>query len=256
MGETGIPVRPELLGDEETPDEQRVAVAYCHYGSVAADFSSALMGLFNYDVHHGRHWDCMIQAKGAYIAMERNDLVTAFLRDRSAHWMLQLDNDVIFPEDTIERMLDLADPDVAPIVAALYLGPLQPYPGNREAIEYLPLWTHANEEGERYPVMSVDFSQDLMPIQTCGMGCTLIHRSVFERMEEAYGDDPWHWYAHDVIEGNRCGEDISFCCRARALGVPIWGAPNIRCGHIKSHVLHPLSYHDQRPTQIVTPASV
>lgn len=252
---------PETEGlISETSDEQLVTVAYCHYGTVASDFAISLLSMFQYDQQHGRHWDAVCQSKSPYIPMARNEVVETFLTQRFAHWLLFLDNDMIFPADTIDTLLALADPEKVPILGGLYLTPLQPDSKNKQHLEYLPTWTHAGDGGgERAVVMSVNFDEPLMQLHTCGMGCTLIHRSVLEVMQEAYSHDPWKWFDHDRVqvgdrEPERLGEDLTFCTRARDLGFTVWGTPSVRCGHIKTHVLHPLSYkHDRQPQTRIFP---
>lgn len=242
----------------DTPDEKLVTVGYCHYGSVAADFALALISMYQYDQQHGKHWDAICQSKGPYIPLCRNEIVETFLKQRFAHWLLFLDNDVVFPADTFEALLALADPVEHPIVGGLYLTPLNTDPNDPRIMEYLPTWTY-DAGWERAPVRSVNFDEPLMELHTCGMGCTLIHRSVLEKMRDAYPDDPWKWYSHDLLaidggEFQRCGEDVTFCTRARNLGFTVWGAPNVRCGHIKSHLLHPLSYRaDRSPNTRIFP---
>jgi hypothetical protein len=73
-------------------------------------------------------------------------------------------------------------------------------------------------------------------------------------MYEAHQDDPWKWFNHDLVQirdrdPERLGEDITFCVRARELGFKIYGTPNVCCGHVKSHLLHPLSYSKDRTSQ-------
>ena len=235
--------------DDDRPADQRVVVAYCHYGSVADDFAHCLMEMRDYDRRGqiiGRHWDCLLKSKSAYIVHARNEVVETFLRDTTADWLLFLDNDMVFPRDTLETMLSLADPELVPILAGLYLGPLQPFPDEPERTEYLPLWTYGYGGHERLQVFSVNFDVPMTAIHTCGMGCTILHRSVFERVGEAYAHDQWCWFGHDLIRGTRLGEDYTLCERARGLGIPLFGTAQIVCGHIKTHLLHPISYARER----------
>jgi hypothetical protein len=234
----------------DTPDEELVTIGYCHYGTVSDDFCESLLFMRDYDREHGQHWDQIVKAKGPYIPLSRNDIVNAFLEQRFAHWLLFLDNDMIFPVNTMEALLALADPVEVPILCAIYLTPLFPDPDNKERLEFLPAWAYDGGR-ERSPVLAVDFDQPLMELHGCGMGCTLIHRSVFETMREAYPDDPWKWFNHDLVhvEGRdpeRLGEDFTFCVRARELGFKVWGTPDVRCGHIKTQLLYPLSYREER----------
>lgn len=254
---------PEIKDlDSPTPDENLVTIGYCHYGSVSADFCLSLLSMYQYDSTRGKHWDAVCQTKGPYIPMSRNEIVDTFLNQRFAHWLLFLDNDVVFPADAMEELLSLADPEEHQILAGLYLTPLNRDPDNPKFMEYLPAWTH-DGGWERAPVLSVNFDEPLMELHSCGMGCTLIHRSVLEAMRDACPDDPWKWFDHDLLPAGkdgkgfaRCGEDISFCVRARKLGFKIWGTPNVRCGHVKSHLLHPLSYKkDRSPNTRIFPTA-
>ena len=234
----------------ETPDRLLVTVGYCHYGTVTDDFSDCMLRMYQYDSTHGKHWDAIAKSKTPYIPMGRNQIVESFLEKRFGHWLLFLDNDVVFPADTMERLLALADPDEVPILGGLYLTPLQPDPDDLTRMEHLPTWTYDGGQ-ERTPVLSVDFSEPLMELHSCGMGCTLIHRRVLETMRDAYRDDPWKWFNHDLVqvgdrEPERLGEDLAFCVRARNLGFKVHGTPDVRCGHIKTQLLHPLSYVEGR----------
>jgi len=253
---------PETRDYTGTPDDQLVVVAYCHYGTILDAFADCVLALYQYDREHGRHWDVLIKNKGPYIAMSRNEIVDGFLKNTFAHWLLFLDNDVTFPMTVFEDLLALADPKEVPILAGLYLTPLNVNPDDPSVTEYLPAWTYDGGY-ERAPVRSVDFREPLMELHSCGMGCTLIHRSVLEAMRDAHEpqDDGWKWFNHDLLpagkngqEVGRCGEDITFCVRARKLGFKIHGTPNVRCGHIKSHHLHPLSYFQARSPTIESSA--
>jgi hypothetical protein len=244
--------------EHETPDDQLVTIGYCHYGTVRDEFCGSLLSMYQHDAQTGKHWDCVIKTSGPYIAMARNEIVESFLRDRFAHWLLFLDNDVIFPRNTIQELLSLADPEECPILGGLYLTPLNRDPEHPKMVEFLPTWTH-DGGWERAIVTSVDFREPLMELHSCGMGCTLIHRNVLETMREKHEPitDPWKWFGHDLLAAGhngtglaRCGEDITFSVRARQLGFKIYGTPNVRCGHVKTRVLHPLSYREDRGTQL------
>ena len=72
---------------------------------------------------------------------------------------------------------------------------------------------------------------------SCGMGCTLIHRNVFEKLQQILSDDPWPWFGHDIIQtvrgAERAGEDVTFCKRAREAGFKIVGHCGVTVEHYK-----------------------
>jgi hypothetical protein len=62
-----------------------------------------------------------------------------------------------------------------------------------------------------------------------GMGCTLIPMSVFEAFER-----PWFDYTQNEHGVWTVTEDVSFCQKAAAVGVPISVDPTVKCGHVGS----------------------
>jgi hypothetical protein len=244
--------------ESPTPVESLVTVGYIHYGTVAADFHENLVNLILYERDRGRHLDSTTNARGAYIGQLRNEVVKTFLAKRKAHWLLFLDNDMTFAPDTITGLLHLIDEadEGIKILSALYLTPLQRYQISDNQPEMLPAWGARRGEQDFTLVDTVDFAQTFMELQWCGMGCTLIHRDVLEAVGEAYqGIDEWPWFAYDQIvingQAKRCGEDVTFCYRAAQLGFKIYGTPKITCGHIKHHIIHPISYAMERQNPMV-----
>ena len=165
--------------------------------------------------------------KHLYVAENRNNMVAEFLRESNADWLWVLDTDIEFAPDTCARLLAVADPVEAPIVAAAYW---QNYDEDGRALT----WHAATPEGLRL-FRSLPQLDGPIEIGSCGMGCTLIHRSVFERLSEAHRDDPWRWFGHDIIPGleERAGEDVTFCMRARDAGFRIVGHCGVTVEHFK-----------------------
>jgi hypothetical protein len=86
-----------------------------------------------------------------------------------ADWIFWVDDDTVIPGDALSRLLKLDKP----AVAGLYFNPNPPmnpiaYIRNREGIGY-----HAFYD---YPFGA------LVQVDSVGMGCTLVHRSVFEKI--------------------------------------------------------------------------
>lgn len=82
---------------------------------------------------------------------------------------------------------------------------------------------------------------DLIRLHWGPAGFMRIRASVFEKMREAWPDE---WYmdsatgekVYDYFQGGRHGhafssEDVAFCDKARAIGVPLWGMQGIELTH-------------------------
>lgn len=172
-------------------------------------------------------------ASCGYIPASRESLVRTFLDKTESNWLLMLDWDITFTPDDVYALLDTAASD-APnkIVSGNYVT----YMGDDQLLR--PCWFEDRDGLEHSPVAGYTPGQ-LHPLTTCGMGFTIMHRDALVAIEKDNTGDPWPWYGHDVIGGNHVGEDLTFCRRARAVGVTIWGHAGVELGHTKAKTFHP-----------------
>lgn len=150
----------------------------------------------------------------------RNEVAKRFMRLNS-EWLLTLDTDMVFSVENFDALLASADPDFAPIVSGIYFVDERP-----------PRAAAANTVDDSIKSIS-DWEDDkLIPVEWCGAGFMLIHRSVFEKL----GDEP---YRQDIVapSGALVGEDYSFCERARQAGFTIQVNPSVFVGHVKPRIL-------------------
>lgn len=232
----------------------KVTIAYPHNGSVRqewhhsdlmawiTDMRNAFMGVaeelakrYGADakeifalIESRRNIIAEVYQPGLYIAGNRNANVKQFLAT-PAEWCWMLDTDHIYDEFTLYRLLEIADAVERPIVSALYFGFLNG--------QVSPMWFNRLESGEYSSVTDIGPDQP-QKIDCAGMGCVLIHRSVFEKMEEANFDTVWNWFGHDLTEAHgwpeRMGEDMTFFDRCFQLGIPVYGDARIAIGHMKT----------------------
>lgn len=161
----------------------------------------------------------------------RDSAVALALAEGFTH-LLFLDADMVWPTDTLERMLAH---HAAGIVGGLYVMRHPPY---------APV---ALRNGFRAPGSQVDQFEhatldttDLIPCDVLGMGCTLIPLSVFAQI----GPRPWFEYRDDDAGWPVVTEDVPFCLKAKAAGVPIFLDPTISCGHV-THQITDRRWHDR-----------
>ena len=79
----------------------------------------------------------------------------------------------------------------------------------------------------------------LTQVGATGSACVVIHRTVFERMRDELPDQQ----PYDRIRANDGGymsEDVSFCVRAGALGIPVWVDQGVHTNHLKHLHVGPL----------------
>lgn len=195
-----------------------IAAAYVHGGNVRHEFMVALQDL----VLRERRIAAVVQAQGPYIPQNRNLVCERFLQlPVRCEWLWFFDVDIQFGPDVLDHLLDAADPVDRPIVGALYLNQVTGKPIGT----WWPTWSDKDGRIEKV-VMG-----EVYDLATIGMGCTLIHRSVLEKLAQVHEDDPWHWFGHDIVSRKgvpeRVGEDETFCNRALNAGFPVHGVATL-----------------------------
>jgi hypothetical protein len=246
---------PGDTGDTQPPGDA-VTVAYVHSNSVSYSWHHSMVEMVGYDMtRQGRI------IRGGYIAMRcgaaglveaRNKTVTEFLASRDADWLLWTDTDMGFPADACERLLEAASPDERPIVGALCFSQRETETDHMggwrcTAVPTIFDWARL-ETGREGFLVRWDYPHDT--VTRCagtGSACILVHRSVFTRIKERYGPS-WYEMAANPTTGQLIGEDLSFCARAGALGIPVHVDTGVAASHMKNVWLAEDDYWAERIT--------
>lgn len=233
---------------------EKVVIGYLHPGTVHAAFMESVLDLLVYDVAFHRRivnggGRLAVQA-GSNLSAPRNSLVRRFLEYGKADWMWMVDTDMTFQPDTVERLLEFADPETAPIVGGLCFGfddkgDIQP-----------TLFGLLGDEEQPQVIRYHEWPPDSMfQVAATGGACLLIHKSVFEKIRDiripSRGgrpgfNDAFPWFQEVEHDGTPVSEDITFCWRAGLAGIPLFVNTGVRLGHIKDRELTMDAYLAQR----------
>lgn len=228
----------------------KVVVAYLHPGQVEADFHTSLIDLWMWDLTHeqriiigGGH---LAMRSGANISGARNKVVRNFLDEHTAEWLLWIDSDMVFPPDSLDRLVAAADSDERPIVGGLCFG-LWLGSGTPEIFPTIYWWDDDNDDpgvvrANNYPDNTV------FPVGGTGSAFILIHRRVLEAMRERY-PEPFPWYQEAVLTGRPVAEDMTFCLRAVTAGFPIAVHTGVKVGHVKPQIIDEAAFQAQQAAQ-------
>lgn len=225
-------------------DQGKVVLSYCSGRSWDAPFGESLIDLIFYDEVTGRRLrnggGILGYGSGVNVAAARNSIVAKYLAQSTADWLWMLDTDMIFQPDTLEKLLEHADPDRAPIVGGLCFGidngrmfpTLYDLTGTEDDIQFV-----------RYDQWKPDA---MMQVFATGAACLLVHRSVFEAIRDyEHPDRPgsrgfgraFPWFQEVDFNGRVMGEDITFCLRAGKTGAPVHVNTAVHIGHVKQTAL-------------------
>lgn len=184
-------------------------------------------------------------ATSCRVDLNRNKCIQAFLQSE-AEYLLFLDDDMLFPPDVGIRLAK-REKDV---VCGLYF--------QRDEDKPTPHWyrysgykVHKDwgNKGHMYRPMTAEVARltrnirpsdaaiavddaALLEMDAGGAGCTMIHRSVLEKMKP-----PW-FRSQGATNG-----DLMFFYKARKAGFKVWGDTGVICGHLALRPVGLATFH-------------
>jgi hypothetical protein len=140
------------------------------------------------------------------------------------------DTDMSFPAGTIDRLIAAGKPVVGGLCWSLAGG------------EKLPtIYELAEADGEqpfafrRYSAWPED---TVMRVSATGAACLLIHRDALVTVEKTSRDRAAPWFRETAVGPMALmGEDMTFCLRCAAAGIPVHVHTGVKTGHMKAQML-------------------
>lgn len=225
----------------------RVVLGVVHPHEVgAAFFQTSLMTLLRDQAVSRRVADVILENSSANISNARNRIVRQFLDKGVGEWLWFVDADMSLDADTLDRLLRAAHEKSHPIVGALCFG-------IHEHRLFPTLYEMRNDaDGRPQTVRYNTFPPSgLMQVHATGAACLLVHRSVLVAIDEAtdrrdpFTNPVYRWFQETALGDYPCGEDVTFCLRAGALGFPVHVDCSTPIGHQKACILTRDWYFDQ-----------
>ncbi|CAB4173539.1 Glyco_tranf_GTA_type domain containing protein [uncultured Caudovirales phage] len=238
------PQRPTTT--KTSPGSATVCIAFIHPGTTSAYFTaSLLMSVLSDRATARRIVGLKNEWSSANISASRNSLTAQFLDDTDADWLWWIDADMGWEPTALERLLTVADPIKAPIVGGLCFGALhdQLFP---------TIYQLAEVDGGLTTVRVHDYPRDAM-VQCAATGAAflLIHRDALTAIRAQGFNATFPWFQETEMGGKPVGEDITFCLRAKQLGIPVWVHTGVKVGHHKSTLLTEERFIAQRESEPV-----
>lgn len=252
---TGRCACPEQAAGRHVGGCLAVAAGSAVVGFLDAGHWSACFGLSYRDMHlfdafgqqriarSGRGEIRALTGSGG-IPQNRNKVVRGFLNDTRGEWLLFIDTDMGFERDTLERLIAAADPSTRPVVGGLCFAGARARTGNgatplyAERFKIIPTVyeyvEQADEIGFR-PILDYPRGQ-VMEVAGTGAACLLMHRSALETVRAQLGE-VWFDPAQHPSALNGAprwfSEDLSFCVRLAACGIPVYVDTSVKTTHEK-----------------------
>jgi hypothetical protein len=234
-------------------DSPRVVVGYLDPGEWSAVFGLSYRDLLLYDI--SREDPRILRPSGAElrtltgsggIPAGRNKVAHQFLHETDGDWLFWVDSDMGFAPDTVDRLLEVADSQTK-VIGALCFQQKRCGSGDFQAVRYsihptLLRWAEVEETGEKGFLPWDDYKRDsIQEVAGTGSACILVHRNVFEDIEEKYGPGSWYEPINMPEAGGNgtsrvFSEDLSFCIRAAACGHKVYVDTSVKTTHHKGGI--------------------
>lgn len=165
------------------------------------------------------------------VSVARNLCVKEFL-NQGFDYLFFVDSDTVPPPDAIKKLLAADKPIISGVTCNLKLcedGLLRPAP---------MVMRYVNPEDPEEGLIPIAKREGIEEVDGFGMSCCLIHKSVFDGMEE-----PWFTERFVAEKGQKAmGEDLMFCRKLKDKGIKLWADFSVNCDH---HKMTKITYPNQ-----------
>jgi GT2 family glycosyltransferase len=209
-------------------------IGYVHGGLVRAEFAASLLAVA---MEGTTAVDAVIAVgSGPNISTARNMVARSFLKDQpGVPWLFMCDTDMWFPADTIDRLIAAASPADRPVVGGLCYSQNTDGDGGEP---YSTMYELTERDGEVCFVRYKKWPDDVVVrVAATGAACLLIHRDALLAVEKRAGDRAAPWFRESVAGSALIGEDLTFCLRLGAAGIPVHVHTGVKAGHMKTTML-------------------
>lgn len=222
----------------------KVLVTYLHPATeVQHSWSTSLFALVNFDAAHNQRLfhrgggPLMMRCGTGGLAQGRNDAMRHFLDEADEEWLWIVDTDMGFAANTVDSLVDAADPVERPVVGALCFGLRQGDPDGYGGYTTEPYPTiygwDRGADGTAGFRRVVDYPRDtVVRVAGTGAACLLVHRTAAEKIRAQHGDE---WFSPvRYPDGRFVSEDLSFCYRCGTTDTPVYVHTGVKTTHAKT----------------------
>jgi hypothetical protein len=160
-------------------------------------------------------------AVGNYIPAQR-ELIMNDAVDGGFDYLFFVDDDIVLPEDALERLIETAEGDpAAAVVGGLY------YSRDSARPVAVAAWNSADTSTAHIPAFSATSTGI---VDGVGFGCALLRIATAAQLQAPYF--PAHVYIERAARRARqCDEDFLYCERVRRAGAVVRLDARVRCAH-------------------------
>ena len=215
-------------------DPKSVVIAYIHPGQVSSYFCESMLATVLWDVWAAkppRITNIYQEWSSANVSASRNIVTQRFLDRNDADWLLWIDADMQWSPLDVDVLLDTADPKTMPVIGGLCFGMAHGSPAPT-------IYHFAEIDGNLTTIRMQHYERNaIFQVAATGAAFLLIHRSALKAMSSTASTRHSRSSKETQNGTDPVGEDITFCLRLAALGIPVHVHTGVKIGHHKSQVI-------------------
>ena len=209
---------------------EKLSIGWVSGGSVKSKFAFSVSAIC-INPPHGIKINKVITFQSSVIAVNRQSLIDEFWRSDDADWLLLLDSDIVISPEDLFTLWNAKDKEERPVVLGTYF--LLGVPSGSHPLNPMPaLFGEWNKEINQSQFIHPLPYNKLIRVYRAGLGCTLLHRSVIDKLKEKYGND--NLFAEDYTVKPNIGEDFSFFAKVEECGIPVYAHTGVDLIHEKT----------------------
>ena len=191
-----------------------VATPIAGWGGISYQYPVSLLSIVDEFRKHGNEVITKYFVGGFPIDVVRNMIAEEFLAS-GFDYLVSIDADIsVLDPRALVASVNLR----LPIVTGVYM------------MRHVNKTSLVVEKGGKLVSLGKDeLKPGLMRVDASGMGCVVIAREVFEKVEK-----PWFKWTYDPHTGEGMGEDRYFFIKAKRAGIPTMANTHLRCTHTVS----------------------
>lgn len=205
-----------------------LALGWCDNGNTDGKFTEGMVSIALQAPANGIEITHSMRVQGNQIGRQRQVLFDYWADQIKTDWLLWVDSDIVMDIHVLTKVWDAADKIGKPVVTGTYFISKQ---NEGTLAQPFPALFHNVDEHTLRHVHPLPNNQ-VIPVDSAGLGFTLMHKSIIPIMREKYPDQSL--FAEQEGLGDKfVGEDIVFFRKLKEAGIPLYAHTGALVRHMK-----------------------
>ena len=170
-----------------------------------------------------------LRVQGNQIARQRQVLADYWYDNFNTDWILWIDSDVVLNLSIWEKLCKSVDKEIRPMVTGIY------FIAKEEDGSLPVILPCIFDDVDEFRIINHHPLPDnqLIKVDSSGMGLLLMHRSVIQKLRTSQKDNESFFAENNKTDKMFISEDISFFRKCKKLGIPLYAHTGAIAKHIK-----------------------